>query len=185
MEHTSTNFANKVCKGTILASRDMSQVTVEGILNPVVDKSRVYYIAAAPLERRMSYTGSGIPFANASHAFENTPIQDKLVVDNNGHFVVTIPVPNSYYAGIGTVLVPPTLYIVYYVNGNKDERKEGIVLTHSVPFRMITYPIERNDVSFYTGLGLLPVRGQEEILRSGAYHTKPQPNNFWGLRPPV
>jgi len=179
-------FYNKVCSGTTTIAPDNKTVTVQGILNPAIDWSNVQYIAAAPVEQRLSFTGSGMPFANGMQAFENTPTKGQLAVDKKGNFNVTFVMPSSYCSHLSSILIPPTLYLIYYTKNSKNEQRQGILLKQALQFRSITYPKERENVLFYEGMGTLPTRGQETILRSASYDaTKSQPANFWGLKPPL
>lgn len=159
------------------------------IAENVVD-GRIKYLAAAPMDRRASYTGSGLPFANGRQAFENTPNKGTIELGNMNKFEIKLVMPNSYYVGLGTVEVPPSLFI-FYNNGHEDKRIV-IRLGNSVPFRSLTYPTgmeteaPRTNAMFYAGIEKLPVRTQEEILRSAAYpETDTMYKNHWGLKPPV
>ena len=64
----------------------------------------------------------------------------------------------------------------------------NIKLNNAVPFRLLTYPSpptsnSRKNSLFYDGRDNLPIRTQEDIIRSSAYGSK-MPNNFWGMKPP-
>lgn len=179
------SFYDSNCKGTITVENH--DVIIHGRIMEKVVNNRIFYFAATPADRRMSFSGSGLPFANAKQAFENSPNHGSLEIDINNTFTIKLALPNSYYASLGTVLIPPTLYIQY--NNGKQDRKITIKISDGIPYRMMTYPgaftMPRRDAQFYSDANL-PVRTQEDILRSSGYpsHNK-MDKNFWGLKPPV
>jgi hypothetical protein len=92
-------------------------LTVEGTLNNPVDNEYVEYIAASPPDSLQSFSGSGLPFASAQQAFDNTPTRGSLKTSKV--FRLQIVEPNSYYTDLGTRLVGPTLYIRYMSKGSQ------------------------------------------------------------------
>ena len=153
----------------------------------VVDNNTVSYIAASPPDYRSSFTGSGMPWTNWKQAFDNTP--NKGTIDVGGASgTIQIVYPNSFYSGLGTVIIGPTLYLNYTSGG--EERRKAIRLSDGVPYRLLSYPMKftkpRKNVMFYDGTWDLPVRTQEQILRSARYpETNQMSQNFWGFKPPV
>lgn len=177
-------FDHPKCNGTIRV--EDFDVVINGRVHAIVASKSLRYYAAAPADRRMSYTGSGLPFANATQALEGSPNQGVVNLGHNNEFSIKLAMPNSYYTALGTVLVPPTLYIIYS-NGEK-ETEISIKISDGIPFRMMTYPssqtMPRRDSQFYSGTTELTVRSQEEILRSSAYPGRNKmPSNFWGEKP--
>lgn len=173
-------FSNKICRGTIIISEDMQNVTISGnAIAQIPAGSAIQYVAARPIERRMSFTGSGLPYATTMQAFENTPTKGEIVVNGSKQFKLTFQMPSAYYTGLGTAIVPPTIYLTF------GTIKDRIYLSPPLPFRTLTYPNLRKDVMFYDGLNSLPVRGQEEILRSAGYCTRSHYDNWFGQKPPV
>lgn len=156
---------------------------------PAPDGGVVHFYAAAPAERRASFTGSGLPFATAEQAFFRTPNRGTLAVGPDGAFEARLRAPNAYAVGLGTALVPPTLYL-WYTSGGARYEAQTPVGDVAVPFRALTWPqrppaAARKDATFYTPVDVF-VRSQEQILRDGAYPDEPKmPPNFWGLRPPL
>ena len=154
------------------------------------DSREVTYLAASPPDYRSSFSGSALPFANAAQAFDRTPNKGKALIDDSGKSVhLELYPPNSYYVGLGTLLIPPTVQVFYTSDGAKvsDSAQVG----NPVPFRSLTYPgfvanvRSRKDAMFYD-VDLPVIRSQESILRSSAYPDKNEmPANFWGSRPPV
>jgi hypothetical protein len=160
-------------------------ITVNVSLPGPPDDGRLIYFAAAPAFRHASYTGSGLPYASAKQAMQSSP--NRGLLKNVGtNFTITIPsVPGSFYTGLGTRLVPPTIFIAYKRN-NKDISTAIPLNIQALPYRLLTYPSTRNNSLFYDG-SKLPVRSQEEVLRSSGYpiDTLTTPTNHWGLKPPM
>ncbi|MEW5315018.1 MAG: hypothetical protein WDW38_006475 [Sanguina aurantia] len=169
----------------------MQTVTVRGKLMDKPDRDTVVrFVAAAPADHRGSFSGGGFPFTNEDQAFSGTPNMGVLPVDVDGSFRVDLLQPNSYYKGLGTVLVPPTLYVGYVRSGQMQA--VSAVLGPPTPFRTLTYPHARHDVMFYDRGShdvLNPdrdARTQEQILRESAYPITmlKEPSDFWGLMAP-
>jgi len=184
----SVPFETVFCSGEIYDAGNNTDIRVVGRLKETVKDDTVYFIAANPPDYRATYTGSGLPFANQEQAFENTPNKGSTRLFQNT-FEIPLMFPNSYYVGLGTVIVPPTLYIEYVtVEGVK--RTVSIKISDGIPYRMLTYPMQftraRADSTFYRDGWEMPVRTQEQILRDAAYPAiNKMHNNFWGLKPPM
>jgi hypothetical protein len=158
-------------------------------LDKIPDDGKVSYIAPCPPDLRSSFSGSALPFANPQQAFEGTPNKGNTYVsgDSNNAVTLTLQSPNAYYVGLGTVYIPPTVYLSYTADGVKVQ--EAVQVSRGVPFRMLTYPGSatrpRENAMFYD-VPEQPVRSQESILRASAYPAKNEmPPNFWGAKPPV
>ncbi len=171
-------------------------ITVKGEIQNTVNGGIIHYEAPNPIDRLSSFSGSGLPFVNYQQAFDNTPNRGNIELSTNNYFSIDILMPNSYYVGLGTVLIPPSLFIKYH-NGEKQVTVP-IKVNQAVPYRSLTYPISlehasRKNSLFYSGMWDLPVRTQEQILRDSGYpetfNRQPQhksiPVNFWGAKPPV
>lgn len=150
-------------------------------------KAVVRYAAASPADRNSCFAGSGFPFASEEQAFDTTPNTGSLEVGLDGSYTVQLLYPNSYYRRLGSDLVVPTLYISYMCNGSLIN--VSTPLGSPIPFRTLTHPASRHDVSFYDRGShdeLNPdrdVRTQECILRESGYPCTSlvQPPDFWGL----
>lgn len=189
MEFSKKSFENVFCAGIIMTSDSSKDIIVQGIIRENVDNNEIYYIASAPPDYRATYTGSGLPFATQEQAFDNSPNFGKVVLTDNT-FDIRLMFPNSYYVGLGTVIVPPTLYIQYVSAITKEKRNITIKLSDGIPYRMLSYPIEhtraRTDAMFYKDGWEMPVRTQEQILRDSGYPSvNKMHSNFWGLKPPL
>lgn len=186
-------FESAYCSGAVLQDSGYDkQTVVRGKVNEHVRDGIIYYIAAAPPDYRATFTGSALPFYNQLQAFDNTPNKGRVNVSNlGGDFEIHLMMPNSYYTGLGTVYVPPTLYIEYF-NEHGAKRNLSIKLSDGVPFRSLTWPgpgqntAPRSGPMFYATQFDLPVRSQEQVLRDSAYPANNKmPTDFWGLKPPL
>lgn len=183
-------FVHVYCRAGNNTSQDSevgSDMRVHATLDDFVDDGVIHYIAASPPDYRTSYTGSALPFASPQQAFQGTPNRGKVAVQGDS-VVLNLLYPNSFYIGLGTVIVPPTLYLYYRVGGKNKEM--AVKLSDGVPYRFLTYPMKftqpRDGAHFYHGMHELPVRTQEQIFRDGGYpSTNKMAKNFWGLKPPV
>ena len=90
---------------------------------------RVY--AARPIERRIGFSGSGLPFPNFHIAMENSPNRYEITLPVVGDFQFRILEPNAFYEGNGfqNKLVPPTVFFQF-----------GDGTTTSIPFEKNLHP---------------------------------------------
>jgi hypothetical protein len=184
-------FDNIYCSGQIYDNRNKStyDITIIGTLKEPILEDIIYYIAASPPDYRTTYTGSALPFANQSQAFDNTPNKGTVRVQG-GQFKLDLMYPNSYMVGLGSVTVPPMVHLEYkLLSGQK--RNVSIKISDGIPYRSLTYPTggdgncARRDATFYSVHHCLPIRNsQEQILRESGFPEKNQmPSNFWGKKP--
>ena len=167
-----------------IEAHGLGHVVFTGQIKDYVKGGKLTYAASAPADRRASYTGSGLPFPNASQAFDHTPNVGTVATDVNGRFTIQLPkMPNAYYTTLGSVYVPPTIYLTW--NNGQVSKDRSVQLSEGIPYRKLTYPWQRNDASFYGSMWSLPVRSQEQVFRSSIYPSEKEYEKFWGMRPPV
>jgi len=178
-------FATEESKGRVHKVSN-TDVLIEVTLSEKIKGTTVHYIAAAPAEVRASYTGSALPFPSPAMALDGTPNKGEAHVADGRTFSMKIKMPNSYYAALGTVLVPPTVY-VSYLRVNGKEHTFGIKVGESIPFRSLTYPNGRTSSIFYDNMSpKIPIRSQEQVLYDSCYpSTMHTPENFWNMKPPL
>jgi len=165
-------------------SSDGKSVKVTLQFKEPIGDNTVEYVAAAPPDFRSSFSGSALPFANPDQAFSKTPNTGNVMLNENGIGSFEIMMPNSYMIRLGTIQVPPTVF-VSYTNALKQKQVANLQLCEPVPFRSMTYPSLRKDAMFYKN-EMVPISTQETILRASAYPTENMtPPNFWGQRPPL
>ena len=166
---------------------DGGDLLMYGKLSHMPDDGHVTFSAAAPVDYRASFSGSGLPFADRDQAFYATPNSGTAAVHHDGSFEIRMATPASYYAGLGTVLVRPTVFLTFELAGKRTVTHVSV--DDPVAFRLGTYPHQftnaRDSPAFYRADSVLP-RTQEEILRASAYPLDNEtPKNFWGTKPPV
>ena len=175
------------CKEAVIDSGS-GEFTVDGSTD-APDGSIVIFWAANPPNYNTSFSGSGLPYPNPDVAFDNTPNQGATKV-KNGSFKFKIRYPSSFYAGLGSLYLPPQVYYKVCQGEDNESKVHVIKIGEGIPFRSLTYApppttAPRRSPMFYSGGWKLPVRTQEQILRDSAYPSKNEiPSNFWGLRPP-
>lgn len=163
-------------------------VTLRGKINDTIKGHTIRYMAASPADRRMSFSGSGLPYSSPQMAFGNSPSRGDIEPGVENSFEIEFEMPNSYYTNLGTNLICPSVYLKY--ENGIETVTINIELTDPIPYRMLTYPsrytLARTNADFYQNILPLPVRTQEQILRDSAYPSKNMMHsNFWGSRPPV
>jgi hypothetical protein len=93
----------------------------------------IKYLAASPLMRGYSYSGSALPFPNYESAYENTPNQGTVPVVG-GEFTIKILHPSEYYTTQGKILMKPHIHFKF-----PDMNKlVTIVIGDIIPNRSLT-----------------------------------------------
>lgn len=87
-------------------------LTVGGV--PRADADTVWFMAARPADRRASFAGSGLAFPSRAIALEGTPNRGS-VRRTDGTYAIKVLYPNAYYDG--RQYVPPSVHLLYYVDG--------------------------------------------------------------------
>jgi hypothetical protein len=175
MENT---FESEYCRAKI--QRVKNDVTVTGTINDHVIDHKIRYIAAAPPDFKASFTASGLPFQGQEQAFDNTPNSGEIILNNMNEFKIDLMMPNSYGVGLGSVIVPPTLYIMY------QNKTITIKLSKGIPYRHITYPMQRAGPEFYdTQFNLFPKSQWVQCVESSYPKINKQWDDYWGPKPPL
>lgn len=179
-------FFDKItCQGVTLNNGD-GNVTVRGTVQSHAMDPVIVFWASNPPDYRASFSGSGLPFANPGQAYDKTPNYGAVRAVNK-QFEFKIKLPNAYYAGLGSLYIPPHVNIKVCEPGAADKH-HVVELGQGVPYRSLTYPDFGNKPrigSMFYCQPNLPVRSQEQILKDSAYPSEHVMNDdFWGLRPP-
>lgn len=170
------------CEG-VPETKGQGNFTVKGKVEDF-GNSKILFWAPNPPTYLNSYSGSGLPYPNATIAYENT-VNKGTTTCKNGEFQFQIEFPNAYYRGLGTVYVPPC----YHVKKCGSSKMYTFEINQGIPYRMLTYPMRSEDVDrestdFYD-VSFQGVRTQEQILRASSFpaENKMAPR-FWGGKPP-
>lgn len=106
----SYNFANEHVD--CIVELQGNQILVLGTIKTIAQFDYAEIIAANPIDRMMSYNGSGLPFPCANIAFDHTPNYKKITNDDNGEYRVYFLFPNSYYSEDGYTRVAPSIFFI-------------------------------------------------------------------------
>jgi len=138
------NFSNGLVSGQVHC--DNGVFTVTGRLSPgFINRSTVHYRASEPQDKRLSISGSALPFPGVTVAFG--PINSgQAEVSNYGSFKFQVFSPNSYYAnddimngvGQGKILVLPEIMISVLHNNGKRADLHVKLPNANVPLRSLT-----------------------------------------------
>jgi hypothetical protein len=111
--------------------------------------TRMIIVAPNAIDRRMSYSGSGLPFPCPNMAFDNTP--NKVIVDSSGAFDVSFAYPNSYYTNDAFRKVEPSIFFILQQGAGVDPVFVRVSLEDVIPLRSLTHRPERaaDKVAFY------------------------------------
>ena len=174
-----TSFETIYCKGNITLNNNSSDIIINGEITDKVTDSHLYYLAPAPCDTMVSFSGSGLPYPTKAQAFSNNPNQGKVELKNN-KFSIQLLRPNSYYEDFNTLELP---YVLITYNKNKTIRVD--LSFEKVSYRSLQYPSLRQKQKEMFYARKMPIRSQERILRDSEYDDLHEAKNFWGLKPPV
>jgi len=181
-------FTKDMCQGVII-NEGSGEILVSGRVQSQSNSPMITYWAASPADRLQSFSGSGLPFPNPEMAFQNTPNKGAVRAEN-GEFKFRIRYPNAYYVGLGTLYVPPFVYLKV-CDSEQEDTYQSIQIDGGIPYRMLTYPAppskkpRTSPLFYHEPEQKTLVRSQEQILRESAYPaTNAMPDNFWGRKPP-
>lgn len=167
----------------VVRRMDDGRVLVQGRILAVGSVPQVIsWSAAAPPSRGIGFAGSAQPYPNREIAFSGTPNRGTLESPDGTFAIELAGLPAGYYAGLGTVYVPPVL-------GLSSRTKHDGVVWHGVlqldetaaPFRWIAgapptlkpaaaEPDATGRAMYYAGREQLPhFLNQEALLRARAY----------------
>lgn len=179
-------FNKDMCSGK-LYNNSGGDILVKGTIKSKNPNAKIMFWAPCPPNHLTSYSGSALPFPNPEVAYDNTP-NTGSVQANNKEFSFRIKYPNAYYAGLGTIYIPP-LVNIKVCEPELENTFTSITIDSGIPYRTLTYPSPPSKNPYSSALFFhVPekeVRSQEEILRSSAYPSQNKmPDNWWGMKPP-
>jgi hypothetical protein len=145
----------------------------------------VAYEMPMPASHITSFAGSGLPFPSASIAYN--PSQRGVCTWQNGGygFQAGAHPPNRYIDEEGGMQGPECI-LTYTSSGRPVTETVPVSGAEVVPHRRVTHHPDRTGPHFYDA-GRLPVRSQEQILRSNGYGREwpAAASSGWGSRPRV
>ena len=162
-------MSKKIAQVHIISVKPIPDATLEvaWTVSPQPGDGVVTYYAAAPATRGASFDGSGLPFANETQAFQGSATRGRATASVEGTYTAKIAMPNSYYAGLGTKLVPPALWVTYTSNGSTYEGSAKVA--DGIPFRTLSYPAQRTGPEFYAAQIPGTIMSQQALLYASAF----------------
>lgn len=155
-------FDDEILNCNVEFSTDYKRVFINGFLKNPNSYSNIMLIAPNPFDRMTNYSGSGLPFPCADIAFENTP--NKLLIDKSGIFTTTFSYPNSFYLPNGKVKVISSLYLVFNIGDNIQNKR--LELLDLCILRTLSNRSSRKGPEFYGAKDyLLPIANAEDVMR--------------------
>lgn len=190
---------------------DDGWATVAWTVQPPSQSGIVQYAAAAPYMRNSSFDGSCLPYPNLEtamngpHATQGTARLPKEEEEEEKSkeetkkkpiptYQARFPMPNSYYVGLGTELVPPSMEVGYVAIDGTVARGRVSLAPGAAPYRTLTYPAIRTSPDFYYPPRPADQQTQADILAISGYKPKDAytaaaapttPAAFWNGKPPV
>ena len=168
MNRLSFQHAQVQCTVEINANRTLD---ITGrVLNPA-QFSRIELMAAAPIDRKTSYSGSGLPFTCSGMALEGTPNYAEVPVTEEGNFSVLFQYPNSYLSDDAHTKVPPSVFVVLtpLAQAQAQPTIVRLELPDDLPVRTLTDRAERKALGpeFYNAkVEVIGIRGAEATMRA-------------------
>jgi hypothetical protein len=148
-----------------------SQLAVNGHVKEPMRFDAMEVLAPHPIDRRASYSGSGLPFPCPTIALTNTPNRTSAAPD--GRFMATFSYPNSYYSYDGKTKIKPSIFFALKPKGQNPE--DTVFIRFELPehpalfFRTLTHRPGRTGPGFYgdkdSMLDPIP-RSAEQVMRS-------------------
>src|SRR3989344_7540725 len=106
MTHVLAFSSPHKCSGNVYLDPERRIFTIKGECR---GGQVLKYQASAPVDFRLSRSGSGLPFPNPEIAYQGTPNQGTTTI-HNGAFQFQIFYPSSYYVHNGSQLVQPHVH---------------------------------------------------------------------------
>jgi hypothetical protein len=148
---------------------DNYQLSITGKINNSQNYSRMELLAANPIDRNMSYSGSGLPYPCPTIAFDESP--NYYLIPENGEFSnIIFKYPNSYYTVDGKTKIVPSLFITLHPKSGGKNIHLRFELQDILPLRSLTHrPHHAGGPLFYSAKEqLIEIQGAEATARTYA-----------------
>jgi len=122
-------------------------VRIQGTIKEPSRFMKVEVVAANPPMSMTNYSGSGLPYPCADHAFENTP--NHQIIDGPT-FDVQFEYPNSYYVDGATTKVAPSVFFGFTTHSSTAPTFVRLDLPDPLPLRTLTHRPTRKGPEFYS-----------------------------------
>lgn len=161
------------------------KIIIEGTVKNILGTHMKYW-AANKIEKRKSFSGSGLPLASEKMAFQNS-VNRGIIKLLLGNFKIIIDKPSTYYTNLGSKYISSKLYYCLCNEKYEDVSKVySIDLGLGVPYRSLTW-----NESGYRKRGPMGYLNKElkylpqwKILKGSSYPSNnKQASNYWGIKP--
>jgi hypothetical protein len=161
--HLKMLFENEFVKCEIKTIDNCQNIHITGIIFNRQNYKNVVFVANNPIDKKASYSGTGLPFPCAEIAFEGT--NNIKMVDTEGNIDIKFSYPNSYYSVANKKKVISSVFlIIEMANGTKEFIR--LQLEDLYPLRTLINRETRNGPEFYSSkYEILPVDTAEEVSR--------------------
>jgi len=129
---------NDAYSSIIVTLLENNYIKIQGQVTNPINYSRMELIAPNPIDRGMSYQGSGLPFANPEIAFSES-INTYIIPENGGIDNIIFKYPNSYYVIGGSEKIKPSIFLILYSKTSKEPIHIRLELIDSLPLHTLTY----------------------------------------------
>ena len=163
----SDNFYSSGAVTVVWAKAGRDAWTLRGTVGGVAPVAALELYAAAPADRRTTFTGSGLPFPCESFGPGQGPTLVRL--EPGGAFTATVLEPNAWQDEAGVIHGPEVRLTITRTGGAREVHHVPLPGSARIPFRSLTYLEVMDPVSLNDDIARHDARSQEEVLRSRAY----------------
>ena len=156
-------FENEFIKCDIKTIDNCQNIHITGVVYNRHNYKNVVFVANNPIDKKASYSGTGLPFPCADIAFEGT--KNVAMVNDTGNIDIKFSYPNSYYSVANKKKVVSSVFLIIEMsNGSKEFIR--LQLEDLYPLRTLINRETRNGPEFYSNkYEILRVDTAEEVLR--------------------
>ena len=146
------------------SSDGVPYVHLKGTIKNSTAYSSIFMIAPNPCTTMTNYSGSGLPYACATMAFEDTPSYKKI---EGASFDITLIYPNSYYAVGAKEKISPSIFFGFTPHSSITPTYVRLELPDILPLRTLTHRPTRTGPEFYARKAIIigVPDSQEALLR--------------------
>lgn len=161
------NFENEYIRCNVEIFNNSENISIKGYLNDINNYKKVILLAANSVEKRASYSGSGLPFPCPEIAFENTP--NVYEVPRSGIIDIVFTYPNSYYTVANKEKVISSIFLILETFDN-NKQFIRLELEDLYVLRTLVDRETRNGPQFYSDkYDILPIDTAENTMINYAY----------------
>lgn len=160
-------FENSYITMEVSGSPESDVIQLKGRVKNMESYKKVTLIAANPIDRMTSYSGSGLPFPCASIAFQNSQNKHE-VQSSDGSFYTNFLYPNSYNSLDAMELIGPSIFAVFYTHDSSEPTYVRFELPQRAPLqvRSLVHRPKRTDPMFYYAKqDIIGIHGAEATMR--------------------